>query len=72
MEIPWVLEGVNLFIIHSFLFNILFYLQLFWLWMEEPRREIEKICKTHVMYKNKKWGNRKKAGMKWEMADHVF
>ena len=37
MEIPWVLEGVNLFIIHSFLFNILFYLQLFWLWMEKPR-----------------------------------
>ena len=41
MEIPWVLEGVNLFIIHSSLFNILFYLQLFWFWMEKPRTKYE-------------------------------
>ena len=37
MEIPWVLEGVILFIIHLFFLNILFYLQLFWFWMEKPR-----------------------------------
>ena len=80
MEIPWVLEGVILFIIHSFLFNILFYLQLFgseWksrepstsekktlsAWRFECfhaawplRKRNRKICKSHVMYKNKKWG----------------
>ena len=37
MEIPFVPEGVILFIINSFLFSILFYLQLFWLGMEKPR-----------------------------------
>ena len=24
--------------------------------LDRCEREIEKICKTHVMYKNKKWG----------------
>ena len=84
------LEGVILFIIHSFLFKnkknkILKYFILFavvlvvngkaanqvrlakkrlsppgdpnaYMQLDHCEREIEEICKTHVMYKNKKWG----------------